>query len=270
MHTVQPENPQMREAVIVATARTPIGKAYRGAFNDTDGPTLAATAIEAAVARAGVEPGAIEDLILGCALTQGSTGVNVARHALLAAGLPVTVPGATIDRQCASGLSAIAAAASQIAHHGQDLVVAGGVDSISLVQNEHMNMHRYRDRRVAQAKPEYYLTMIETAEIVAGRCRVTRERQDEYALASQQRTAAAHIAGAVRRCAERPATGQLPDSNRSGVDGLLSYDGTLPHRRSEHRRPRHARRRAGAIHADTTCSRVSSNVITSDGQTSSC
>ncbi len=185
----------MREAVIVSTARTPIGKAYRGAFNDTDGPTLAAEAIRAAVARAQIEPGEVEDLILGCALTQGSTGINVARHAVIAAGMPVSVPGATIDRQCASGLSALAVAAHQVQQEGQDVVVGGGVDTISLVQNEHMNLHRYRDRRVTEAKPEFYLSMIETAEIVAKRHRVSRENQDVYALASQRRTAAAQQAG---------------------------------------------------------------------------
>jgi len=185
----------MRQAVIVSTARTPIGKAYRGAFNDTDAPTLAAEAIRAAIARAGVEPGETEDLIFGCALTQGSAGVNLARHAVIAAGMPVTVPAATIDRQCASGLSAIVAAANQVVGEGQNVVVAGGVDSISLVQNEHMNMHRYQDRRVSESKPAFYLPMIETAEIVAERYGVSRETQDAYALSSQQRTAAAQQGG---------------------------------------------------------------------------
>lgn len=185
----------MRDSVIVSTARTPIAKAYRGAFNNLDGPTLAAHAIRAAVERSGVEGGAIEDLILGCALTQGTTGVNTARHAAIAADLPVSVPGATIDRQCASGLSAIAAASHQVTVQGQDIVIAGGVDSISLVQNEHFNWHRYQDAHVLKTLPSYYDTMIDTAETVAKRYGVSRDDQDDYALTSQQRTAAAQIAG---------------------------------------------------------------------------
>jgi len=185
----------MREAVIVSTARTPIGKAYRGAFNNLDGPTLAAHAINAAVDRAGIDVDEIEDLILGCALTQGSTGINVARHAVLAAGLPVSIAGATIDRQCASGLSAIAVAAHQIVLEGQNVAIGGGVDSISLVQNDHMNMHRYQDSRVLELKPQFYNTMIETAETVAKRYGVSRDAQDDYALSSQLKTAAAQQAG---------------------------------------------------------------------------
>ncbi len=182
----------MREAVVVSTARTPIGKAYRGAFNNLEGPSLAAHAIRASVQRAGLDDSEVEDVILGSALTQGSTGVNVARHAALAAGLPVSVAGATVDRQCASGLNAIAIAAHQVVCEGVGVSVAGGLESISLVQNKHWNGHRYRDPTVAEA---YYLSMIETAEIVADRYGVTREAQDEYALQSQQRTAAAQAAG---------------------------------------------------------------------------
>ena len=185
----------MRQAVIVSTARTPIAKAYRGAFNDLDGPTLAAYSMTAALKRAGVEPGELEDVILGCALTQGSTGVNVARHAALAAGFPVKVGGQTIDRQCASGLMAISAAAHQVVLEGQNIVLGGGVDSISLVQNEHMNMYRYKDAAVKASKPDYYKNMIETAEVVAKRYHVSRNSQDQYALASQQRTAIAQQQG---------------------------------------------------------------------------
>ncbi len=185
----------MREAVIVSTARTPIGKAYRGSFNNLEGPSLAAHAIRAAVDRAGVEPGEVEDLILGCALTQGSTGVNVARQAVMAAGLPVSVPGATIDRQCASGLSAIVMAAHQIVHDGQNVIIGGGVDSISLVQNKHWNMYRNEDPRVTEQAPSFYNSMIDTAETVARRYGISREMQDEYALTSQQRTAAAQSKG---------------------------------------------------------------------------
>lgn len=182
----------MREAVIVSTARTPIGKAYRGAFNNTEGPSLAAHAIRAAIERAGLEGGEIEDLTLGCALTQGSTGVNVARHAAMAAGLPVSVAGATVDRQCASGLSAISIAAHHVVHEGIDITMAGGLDSISLVQNNNWNAYRYKDPTVAQS---YYMSMLETAEVVAERYGVTREAQDEYALESQTRTANAQDAG---------------------------------------------------------------------------
>lgn len=185
----------MRQAVIVSTARTPIGKAFRGSFNDLDGPTLAAHAINAAIKRGGVEAGEIEDINLGCALTQGSTGLNIARHAALAAGLPVKVGGQTIDRQCASGLMAIVAAAHQVVQEGQDVVLGGGVDSISLVQNEHMNLHRYQDATVKAGKPEYYNSMIETAELVARRYHVSRASQDEYALSSQKKTAAAQRDG---------------------------------------------------------------------------
>ncbi len=178
----------MREAVIVSTARTPIAKAYRGAFNNLTGPSLAAQAIRAAVKRAGLSGSEIEDLTLGCALTQGSTGVNVARHAAQAAGLPDSVAGATIDRQCASGLSAISIAANQVVNEGVDVVMAGGLDSISLVQNQQWNGYRYKDSTVA---PDYYMPMIETAEVVAKRYGISRRAQDEYALQSQQRTATA-------------------------------------------------------------------------------
>lgn len=182
----------MREAVIVSTARTPIGKAYRGAFNNTQGPVLAAHAVRAAVSRAGLEGGEIEDLTLGCALTQGTTGINVARHVVIASGLPVCVAGATIDRQCASGLNAIAIAAHQVLHDGVDIALAGGVDSISLVQNDKWNGHRYK---VATLSDSYYLSMLETAEVVAERYGVSRAAQDIYALQSQQRTARAQEAG---------------------------------------------------------------------------
>jgi acetyl-CoA C-acetyltransferase len=185
----------MREAVIVSTARTPIGKAYRGAYNDTQGQELAAIAIENAVKRAGIDPAEVEDVILGCALQQGSTGGNVARQALLRAGLPVTVSGMTIDRQCSSGLMAIATAAKQIVEDGMQIAIGGGVESISLVQNEKMNRFRGADPWLVKNMPQVYMTMIETAEIVAERYGVSRDAQDEYALQSQQRTAKAQAAG---------------------------------------------------------------------------
>ncbi len=183
------------EAVIAATARTPIGKAYRGAFNDTDGPSLAGHAIAAAVARAGIEPGEVEDVVMGCAMQQGSTGQNIGRTAAVAAGLPSSVAGMSIDRQCASGMMAIAAAARQIVHDGMPIVVGGGVESISLVQNEHRNAYRAKDPNVVARSQHAYMSMLETAEVVARRYHVSREQQDEFALQSQQRTAAAQQAG---------------------------------------------------------------------------
>jgi len=186
----------VKEAVIVSTARSPIGRAYRGAFNNTAAQTLAAHAISNAVARAGIEPGEVDDVVFGCAMQQGSSGQNIARQSLLAAGLPVTVAGMTIDRQCSSGLMAIAIAAKQVLNDNMPIVVGGGVESISLVQNEHLNAYRTQDPNVLQAAPDIYMSMLDTAETVAKRYGITREQQDEYALQSQQRTAAAQAAGA--------------------------------------------------------------------------
>ena len=185
----------MREAVIVATARTPIGRAYRGAFNDTQAQALAGHVVAEAVRRASVDPPEVEDVVLGAALQQGSSGYNIARQAAIRAGLPVSVPGMTIDRQCSSGLMAIATAAKEIVHDGMTIAVGGGVEAISLVQNEHRNQYRAQDPWLVDHRPDLYMTMIETAEIVAERYQVTREAQDEYALQSQQRTAAAQRAG---------------------------------------------------------------------------
>ncbi len=185
----------MREAVIVSTARTPIGKAYRGAFNDTQAQALAGHVVAEAVRRAGVDPAEIEDVVLGAALQQGSSGYNIARQAGIRAGLPVSVAGMTVDRQCASGLMAIATAAKQIVYDGMTIAIGGGVESISLVQNDKRNEYRAQDPWLTLHHPDLYMTMIETAEIVAERYQVTREAQDEYALASQQRTAAAQDEG---------------------------------------------------------------------------
>jgi len=185
----------MREAVIVATARTAIGKAYRGAFNNTQGQTLAGHAIQAAVARSGVAPGEVGDVILGAAMQQGSTGGNIGRQAALRAGLPTSVAGMSLDRQCASGLMAIATAAKQIMVDGMEIAIGGGVESISLVQNEHANRFRSRDPALVASVPALYMTMLETAEIVADRYGISREAQDEYALQSQQRTGAAQAEG---------------------------------------------------------------------------
>ncbi len=189
----------MREAVIVSTARTPIGKAYRGAFNDTQGQELAGHVVAEAVRRAGLDPAEIEDVVLGAALQQGSTGFNIARQAAIRAGLPVSVPGMTVDRQCASGLMAIATAAKEIVHDGMNIAVGGGVESISLVQNDHRNQYRAQDPWLVEHEPGLYMAMIETAEIVAERYQVTREAQDRYALQSQQRTAAAQAEGRLDR-----------------------------------------------------------------------
>ena len=185
----------MKDAVIVSTARTPIGKAYRGAFNNTEAPTLAAHALREAVSRAGIEPAEVDDVVLGCAMQQGTSGQNVARQSLLAAGLPATVAGMSVDRQCSSGMMAIAIAAKQVLEDNMPVVVGGGVESISLVQNEHYNRHRASDPNVLKAAPDIYMSMLDTAEVVARRYNVTRDRQDEYALQSQQRTAAAQDEG---------------------------------------------------------------------------
>ena len=185
----------MREAVIVATARTPIGRAYRGAFNDTQGQALSGHAIAQAVARAGIDPAEVDDVVMGCALQQGSTGYNTARQAALWAGLPQTVAGMTIDRQCGSGLMAIATAAKEIIVDGMTVAVGGGVESISLVQTAHMNSYRAGDPKLVRETPALYMSMLETAEIVAARYGVSREAQDDYALQSQQRTAQAQSEG---------------------------------------------------------------------------
>ena len=181
----------MIEAVIVSTARTPIGKAYRGALNNAEGPTLAGHVIAEAVRRANLAPDEVEDVVLGCAMQQGTTGVNVARKGAIRAGLPITVAGTTIDRQCASGLQAIAVAARSVMHEGVGIAVAGGVESISLVQNEHMNSFHAIDDELMAMKPAMYMSMLETAEVVAERYGISREQQDAYSLECQRRTASA-------------------------------------------------------------------------------
>jgi acetyl-CoA acetyltransferase family protein len=183
----------MREAVIVSTARTPIGRAYRGAFNDTHGATMGGHVIAHAVSRAQVEPDEIEDVIMGCALQQGATGGNIARQAAIRAGLPVTAAGTTVDRQCSSGLQAIAIASNRVAVDGVPVAIGGGLESISLVQTD--RMFRAADPWLVEHKPDIYMAMIDTAELVAQRYQVTRERQDAYALESQRRTAAGQANG---------------------------------------------------------------------------
>jgi acetyl-CoA acetyltransferase family protein len=185
----------MTDAVIVSTARTPIGKAYRGALNATEGATLLGHAIEHAVARAKLDPREVEDVVMGCALQQGATGGNIARKALLRAGLPVTTAGTTIDRQCASGLQAIALAARSVLFDGVEIAVGGGGESISLVQNDKMNLFHAVDPALEAIKGDVYMAMIDTAEVVAKRYNISRDAQDAYALESQRRTAAAQRAG---------------------------------------------------------------------------
>jgi acetyl-CoA C-acetyltransferase len=185
----------MKEAVIVSAARTPIGKAFRGAFNNTESPSLSSFAINAAVERAGIDASEIDDCVWGAALQQGSQGYNIGRQVVMASGLPVTVSGMSLDRQCSSGLMSIATAAKQIVMDGAPVALAGGCESISLVQNEHMNLHRMVDPKAIAHAPNIHMPMLDTAEIVANRYNVSRDAQDEYAFQSQQRTAAAQEAG---------------------------------------------------------------------------
>lgn len=182
----------MRDAVIVSTARTPIGKAYRGAFNATPSPTLAAHSIRAAVERAGIDGGEVQDVVWGCALQQGNQ-VTIGRNAALRAGLPVTVAGMSLDRQCSSGLMAIATASKQVSIDRMDVCVAGGVESISTVQTPEMRVQP--DPELVAMHKDIYMPMLNTADTVAKRYGISREVQDEYALQSQQRTAAAQAAG---------------------------------------------------------------------------
>jgi acetyl-CoA acetyltransferase family protein len=188
----------MTDAVIVSTARTPIGKAYRGALNNTEGPTMLGHAISHALARAKVDGAEVEDVVMGCAMQQGTTGGNVARKALLRAGLPVTVAGTTIDRQCASGLQAIALAARSVLFDGVEIAVGGGGESISLVQNDHANKFHAVDPELVAIKKDVYMPMLDTAEVVAKRYGISRQQQDEYALESQRRTAAGQQGGRFR------------------------------------------------------------------------
>ena len=169
----------MREAVIVSTARTPIGKAYRGLFNNTEAPTMGGIAIRAAVERSGLESSEVDDVIMGCAMPQGTCSLNPGRLAALAGGLPVSVSGMTIDRQCSSGLMAIATGAKQIMHDGMQVVVGAGIEQISLVQNQHQNAHRVIDPKLVAAHEHIYMPMLQTAEVVAARYGISREAQDE-------------------------------------------------------------------------------------------
>jgi acetyl-CoA C-acetyltransferase len=184
----------MSQAVIVSTARTPLAKSWKGAFNMTHGASLGGFAVRAAVERAGVDPGAVEDVLMGCANPEGATGMNIARQIALAAGLPITTSGLTVNRFCSSGLQTIALAAQRIAAGEGDVYVAGGVESISCVQQE-MNQHMLMDPALQKAKPEIYWTMLQTAENVAKRYGIDKERQDRYGAGSQQKAVAAQEAG---------------------------------------------------------------------------
>jgi acetyl-CoA C-acetyltransferase/acetyl-CoA acyltransferase len=187
----------MREAVIVSTARTPLTKAHRGEFNITPGPTLAAFAVRAAVERAGIDPALIEDAILGCGYPEGTTGRNVARQAVIRAGLPITIAGTTVNRFCASGLQAIAIAAGRIVAEGVPAMIAGGVESISHIRTRDSG-DSGMDPWMLEHKPELYLPMIDTADIVAARYGISREAQDRFSAESQRRTEQAQLVGRYR------------------------------------------------------------------------
>ncbi|MDN2583307.1 acetyl-CoA C-acyltransferase [Aquibium sp. ELW1220] len=227
----------MREAVIVSVARTPVAKAFRGAFNDTEAPVLSGHVARHAIERAGVDPAEVEDIVLGCSAQQGTQGYNIGRLTAAAAGLPTSVAGMTIDRMCSSGLMAIATAAKQIILDGMEIAVAGGVESISLTQNKHKNSYRSRSRAVLAHWPHEYMTMIETAEIVARRYGVTRERQDEFSLASQQRAARALEAGrfddevvplrTIKLVTDRETKEQRPEEATLASDEGIRGDTTL-------------------------------------------
>ncbi|QQN67167.1 acetyl-CoA C-acyltransferase [Bradyrhizobium diazoefficiens] len=228
----------MREAVIVSAARTPIGKAYRGSFNNTQAQVLGGHAIAAAVTRAGVEPVEVDDVIMGAATQQGTTGANIARQSALRAGLPVSVAGMSIDRQCASGLMAIATGAKQVIADGMSVVAAGGLESISLVQNEHANNWRAHDPGLAEKVPTIYMSMLETAEMVSRRYGVDRAQQDEFGLRSQQRTARAQRAGLLQQEIEPISTTMLIADQESGQTRekevtLAGDEGSRPQTRLE-------------------------------------
>src|SRR3977135_3562280 len=211
---------KMTDAVIVSTARTPIGKAYKGALNNTEGATLLGHAISAALSRAKIEAAEGEDVVMGCARQQGTTGTNIARTALLRAGLPVTVAGTTIDRQCASGLQAIALAARSVIFDGVEVAIGGGGECISLVQNNQINTFHAVDPELLALKGDAYIAMLDTAEIVAKRYGIPRERQDEYSLESQRRTAAAQQGG---RFNDELAPIKTPVAGTDKASGVVPY-----------------------------------------------
>jgi acetyl-CoA C-acetyltransferase len=227
------------EAVIVSTARTALAKSWRGAFNLTHGATLGAHAVRHAIERAGVEAAAIEDVLMGCANPEGATGFNIARQIAIRAGCPVTTSGMTVNRYCSSGLQTIALAAQRIVAGEGDLFVAGGVESISCVQNDHLNTFMAKEAWLDQHKPEIYWTMLQTAETVASRYRISREAQDRYGVQSQQRAAAAQAAqkfadeivpidvvmGAADRDTGRLMTRKVTVSADEGIRSDTHYEG---------------------------------------------
>jgi len=211
-------------AYIAGYTRTPIGRAYRGAFNDTDAPTLAAFALRAVLQRSDLDPQLIDDVILGCALPEGSQYYNIGRMAALAAQLPVRTPGMTVDRQCASGLMSVAIASQRIQAGDAELILAGGVESISLVQNQHMNTYRRQDRQLLERLPAAYMPMVETAEVVAKRYGVSREAQDAFALHSQQRAAAARAQGLFDAEIATVRTVQRIEDRSSGEQSFIEIE----------------------------------------------
>ncbi|CAH0349231.1 MAG: acetyl-CoA C-acyltransferase [Sphingobium sp.] len=223
----------MREVAIVSTARTPIGRAYKGAFNDTHGAVLGGHVVRHALMRAGLDGPEVEDVILGCGRPEGATGANIARQAALMAGLPPSVSGLTVSRMCSSGLQAIAIAAQRVQSGEADIFIAGGLESISLAQNVHTNEWRKQSHDLTAMVPTIYMPMLETAQIVANRYGISREAQDQYAFSSQQRTAAAQAAGRfdeeivpLQSAREIPATG-APESTHEAVT-LLKDEGNRP------------------------------------------
>ena len=208
----------MTDAVIVSTARTPLTKSWKGAFNMTHGATLGGAALEAAIARAGIDSAQVEDVIIGCANPEGATGFNIARQIALRGGCPITTSGMTINRFCSSGLQTIATAAQRVIAGEGDIYAAGGVESISCVQNE-MNTHMVSDSWLAEHKPEIYWPMLQTAETVAKRYNISRERQDQYGVQSQQRAAAARAAGAVGEGVDAVEAARARDAGRKDGRG---------------------------------------------------
>jgi acetyl-CoA C-acetyltransferase len=211
----------MKQAVIVSTARTGLAKSVRGGFNQTHGAVMGGHAVKHAIARARVEPGEIEDVYMGCGFPEGATGNNIARESAIWAGCPVSTAGVTINRYCSSGLNAIAMAAQQIMTDGTDIAVGAGVESISLVQMGGINLSHFTEEHLLEVKPALWMTMIETAEIVAERYGVSRERQDQYALQSQQRTAAAQVAGKYKDEIVALATRMKKLDKASGAESLV-------------------------------------------------
>jgi len=213
----------MKQAVIVSTARTGLAKSVRGGFNETHGAVMAGHAVKHAIARAGLEPGSIEDVYIGCGFPEGATGNNIARESAIWAGCPASTAGVTVNRYCSSGLNAIAMAAQQIMTDGTDIAVGGGVESISLVQMGGINLKHFTEEHLLQVKPALWMTMIETAEIVAERYGINRERQDQYALQSQQRTAAAQAGGKYQDEIVPLATKMKKVDKATGAESMVDF-----------------------------------------------